>query len=94
MRKLLATFIAGVIFGVIIFGAGIAGNFNAQAIKFGISNGYISIGMESNASFLAPMPINYSIIPAIPCKNDSAVRTETHLALTKITDNSINVKSI
>jgi len=81
MRKLLATSIAGIIFGVIIAGAGVAGNFDAQAIKFGISNGYISIGMESNASFLAPIPINYSITPAMPCKNDYAIRTETQFGI-------------
>ena len=73
MKRIFAIVTAGIVFGVIMAGAGIAGNFDSRLIKFMECKGYVAPAMESNASFLAPMPVNYSVIPVyIPmCKHDS-----------------------
>jgi len=63
MRKIVVIAIVGIIFGVITAGAGVTEKVDPELVKFMRYRGYIALGMESNASFLAPMPINYSLIP-------------------------------
>ena len=62
MRRILAIAITGIIFGVVMNGAGVAGATDIEFVKSVVSSG-VSVGMTSNASFLAPMPVNCSVIP-------------------------------
>jgi hypothetical protein len=63
MRKIGATLIASIIFGVIIYGAGIAEATNTQELQVERFQGSYIIGSENNASFLAPMPVVYVVLP-------------------------------
>ncbi|HDN51350.1 MAG TPA: hypothetical protein ENG06_06225 [Thermoplasmatales archaeon] len=61
MRRMMTIAIAGMVLGVVMAGAGIV-RVDHELVKSAKYYGIVSVGMGNNASFLAPMPINYSII--------------------------------
>lgn len=61
MRRLLTVSVAGIVLGVVLAGAGIVG-VDYDMVKSAKYYGVVFVGMENNASFLAPMPINYSVM--------------------------------
>ncbi len=62
MRKIIVSFIVLIMIGVVVTGSGSSIMvFNPQQILEGRQIGYISYGSVGNASFIAPMPINYTL---------------------------------
>lgn len=62
MKKIIVAGIVLIMMGVVFAGSGSSVvAFQPQKVMEGRNSGYISYGSASNASFLAPMPINYTM---------------------------------
>lgn len=75
-KKLITLSTTVIIAGVILYGSGSVFALNTVAIQTAEKYGMIQIGMENNASFLAPMPMNIYMKPM--CMEKSAC-TQTFL---------------
>jgi len=63
MKKFLAMSTIFIIAGVIVSGSGSVIAFNVADSTAAENCGVMLIGIENNASFLAPMPMAFSVIP-------------------------------
>jgi hypothetical protein len=64
MNKKLATIsVFGIMMGLIISGAGVAGIVQPFSAKIALESGSVTFGMVNNSSFLAPVGITYTINP-------------------------------
>lgn len=63
MEKILTIFTIVTMFGVVLYGSGSVIALDTASIQTAGATGFIQIGMENNASFLAPMPMNVYINP-------------------------------
>ena len=63
MKKILPFLTVVLMAGVVMYGSGSIVALNTTEIQTVQKYGVIQFGMENNASFLAPMPINIHITP-------------------------------
>lgn len=75
-KKLITLSTTVIIAGVILYGSGSIVALNTRAIQTAEKYGMIQIGMQNNASFLAPMPMN---IYTKPMCMEKSVYTQTFL---------------
>ena len=62
-RKLATISVIGIMMGLIISGAGVAGIVQPHSAKIALESGSVTLGMVNNSSFLAPVGIIYTINP-------------------------------
>ena len=64
MNKKLATIaVIGIMMGLIMSGAGVAGIVQPISAKIALESGSVTLGMVNNSSFLTPIGISYTINP-------------------------------
>ncbi len=61
LKKVITIAMAVIFVGVIVYGSGSIIQVNASSLQTAKKYGIIQVGMENNASFLAPMPISFNL---------------------------------
>lgn len=63
MKKFFSAMVAVIMLGVILTGAGVLGKIDTESVKIAQEQGRIIPCASVNVSFLAPTPLNYSVVP-------------------------------
>jgi len=66
MKKIFSAIVVGIMLSVVLTGAGVLGKLDTVSIRIAQEQGAILPYADVNISFLAPVPLNYSIVPLYP----------------------------